>query len=53
MFDLCKKKRWDQAIQLYRDVIANYGIDQYVRKAKEGIRDVEAKRAEEAKKTKN
>ncbi|MHC4937796.1 MAG: FHA domain-containing protein [Planctomycetota bacterium] len=45
--DLVKKKRWDQAIQLYRNVIANYGIDKYVRKAKEAIAEIEEARANE------
>ena len=44
--DLAKNKRYDQAIALYRNVIANYGIDKYVRKAKEGIAEMEAKKRE-------
>ncbi|MHC4408851.1 MAG: hypothetical protein ACYS0F_07600, partial [Planctomycetota bacterium] len=45
--DLVKKKRYDQAIALYQNVIAQYGIDRYVRKAKEAIAEVEeAKRNE-------
>lgn len=47
VFDLAKNKRYDQAIELYRKVIANYGIDKYVRKAKEGIAEMEAKKREE------
>jgi hypothetical protein len=48
--DLVKKKRFDQATKLYRDVIANYGIDKYVRLAKQGIREVEAAEAKESRK---
>ena len=48
VFDLVKKKRYDQAIELYRGVITNYGIDQYVRRAKEGIREVEEARRTES-----
>jgi len=39
--DLVKNKRFDQAIDLYRHVIDNYGIDRYVRKAKEAIAEIE------------
>ncbi|MEM8885639.1 MAG: FHA domain-containing protein [Planctomycetota bacterium] len=47
--DLIKKKRWGQATDLYRKVIANYGIDKYVRKAKEAIAEIEElKRKDEA-----
>ncbi|MHC4955777.1 MAG: FHA domain-containing protein [Planctomycetota bacterium] len=46
VFNLVKNKRYDQAIQLYRKVIANYGIDKYVRKAKEAIADIEKKKRE-------
>ena len=45
--DLIKKKRWDQAIALYRQVIDNYGIDKYVRKAKEAIARIEEARRKE------
>jgi len=45
--DLVKKKRFDQAIDLYRNVIANYGIDKYVRKAKEAIAAIEEARRKE------
>jgi len=41
-----KNSRFDQAIQLYRNVIANYGIDKLARKAKEAIADIEQKKAE-------
>ncbi len=43
---LVKNSRFDQAIQLYRNVIANYGIDKLARKAKEAIADIEQKKAE-------
>ena len=45
-WNLEKKKRWDQAIAAYQQVIDKFGIDAYIRKAQEEINKLKSKKGE-------